>query len=104
MVRTAIKRPISTEIKTTPKKAPMQAMKSDLSIFHIRITASMSIKPITAHIMIEASMAFGVYLNSGVMSSNVKNTTQDITMFETAVWHPAMKFTADRENDPACTH
>lgn len=61
----------------------------------------MSIKPITAHMMMEASMAFGVYLNSGVMTSSVKNTTQDITMLDTAVLQPAMKFTAEREKDPA---
>jgi len=30
---TTIKRPISTEMKTTPKKAPMHAIKSNLSIF-----------------------------------------------------------------------
>lgn len=63
----------------------------------------MSIKPITAHMIIEASIAFGVYLNSGVMTSNVNNTTKDITMLDTAVLQPAMKFTAERENDPALT-
>lgn len=98
---TAIKRPISTEAKITPKKAPMQATKSNLSIFHNRLTASTSIRPTTADIMIEASMAFGVYLNSDVMNSKVKNTTQDITMLDMAVLQPAMKFTAEREKDPA---
>lgn len=87
---TEIKRPISTETKTTPKKAPMQAAKSSLSIFHMRTAASKSIRPRTADIMIAARMAFGVYLKSGVMNTNVRATTMAITMFETAVWHPAM--------------
>lgn len=87
---TAIKRPISTEAKTTPKKAPMQAMKSNLSIFHIKIAALKSIRPMTADIMIDERMAFGVYLKSGVMNFKVRNTTKDITMLETAVWQPDM--------------
>lgn len=87
---TAIKRPISTQAKTTPNKAPMQAMKSNLSIFHISNIASMSINPTTADIMMEASMAFGVYLNNGVITSRVSNTTIDITIFDTAVLHPAI--------------
>lgn len=45
----------------------------------------MSIKLITAEIMMTARIAFGVYLKRGVMNSRVRNTTQDITMFETAV-------------------
>ncbi|KAG9145412.1 hypothetical protein Leryth_022909 [Lithospermum erythrorhizon] len=96
-----IKRPISTDTKTTPKKAPMQATKSDLSIFHMRIIASKSISPRTADIMMDAKMAFGVYLNNGVMISKVSSTTIDMTMLETAELHPAMKFTADLEKDPA---
>lgn len=87
---TAIRRPISTLMKITPKKAPMQARKSNLSIFHSRITASMFTRPSTAAIIIDASTAFGVYLKSGVMSSSVNNTTMDITMFDTAVLQPAM--------------
>ncbi|KAG5581017.1 hypothetical protein H5410_051644 [Solanum commersonii] len=82
---TAIKRPISTDWKTTPKKAPMQATKSNLSILYRRVIASISINPITADMMMEASIAFGVYLNNGVISSKVSNTTQDMTIFETAV-------------------
>lgn len=39
-VLTAIKRPISTDLKTTPKNAPMHAMKSILSTFQMRIAAS----------------------------------------------------------------
>lgn len=85
----------------TPKKAPIQATKSNLSIFQSKTAASMSTRPTTAAIMIEASTAFGVYLNNGVMSSKVRSTTQDITILETAVWQPAMKFTAEREKDPA---
>lgn len=53
--------------------------------------------------MMDASMALGVYLNNGVISSRVSKTTKDITMFDTAVLHPAIQFTADRENDPATT-
>jgi len=40
IVLTAIRSPISTETKTTPKNAPMQATKSNLSIFQIKIAAS----------------------------------------------------------------
>lgn len=87
---TAIRSPISTEIKITPKNAPMQAMKSNLSIFHMRIAASKSIRPITAHIIIDERIALGVYLKRGVMNSKVKKTTHDITMFDTAVLQPAM--------------
>jgi hypothetical protein len=36
-----------------------------------------------------------------VINCKVKNTTIDITMLETAVWQPDMKFTADRENEPS---
>lgn len=39
-ILTAIKRPISTDLKITPKNAPMQARKSNLSIFHMSIAAS----------------------------------------------------------------
>lgn len=87
---TAISNPISTEAKITPKKAPTQAMKSSLSIFHIKIAASQSIRPITADIMMAERMAFGVYLKRGVRNFRVRNTTQDITMFDTAVLQPAM--------------
>ena len=40
--------------------------------------------------MIEERIAFGVYLNSGVINSNVSITTIDITTFDTAVLQPAM--------------
>jgi len=40
--------------------------------------------------MIEERMAFGVYLNNGVINSNVSITTVDITTFDTAVLQPAM--------------
>ena len=98
---TAIKSPISTETKTTPRRAPMQATKSNLSIFHNRIMAGMSIRLRTADMMIEEIMAFGVYLNNGVITSKVSSTMQDITMLEAAVLQPAMLLTADREKDPA---
>ena len=54
----------------------------------------------TAQMMIEARMAFGVYLKRGVKNCRVKNTTTDMTILETAVSQPAMKFTADREKEP----
>lgn len=82
-------------------KAPIQATKSNLSIFQMRSIASMSINPSTAVIMMEANIAFGVYLNNGVMNSRVNKTTKDMTILETAVLHPAILFTADLENDPA---
>ena len=100
---TEIRRPISTFMKITPKKAPMQATKSNLSIFHSRTTSSMFTRFITAAIIIAASTAFGVYLNSGAMTSRVSNTTIDMMMFDTAVSQPAIKFTGERENDPAQT-
>lgn len=68
----------------------MQAKKSHLSTFQIIIIASTSIRPITADIMMDARMAFGVYLNSGVRTSRTINTMKDITMFETALQQPAM--------------
>lgn len=46
-------------------------------------------------------MAFGVYLKRGVRISKVSITTSDITTFETDVWQPAIKFTAEREKEPA---
>lgn len=100
-ILTAIRRPISTEKKITPKKAPMHAIKSNLSHFQIRYAPLMSIKLSTAEIMIDARIAFGVYLNKGVISNNVSNTTIDITILDTAVLQPAMKLTADLEKDPA---
>lgn len=74
----------------TPRKAPIQATKSNLSIFHINFAACNSTRLITADIMIADRIAFGVYLKSGVMKTKVKSTTMDITMLETAVWQPAM--------------
>lgn len=55
----------------------------------------------TAEIMMAERIAFGVYLKMGVINSKVRNTTQDMTMLETAVLQPAMKFTAEREKEPA---
>lgn len=98
---TAIRRPISTFLKITPRKAPMQAIKSNLSIFQSKTVASMSTRPITAAIIMEDRTAIGVYLNNGVMSNRASNTTMDKTKFDTAVLQPAMKFTAEREKDPA---
>lgn len=90
MLFTAMRSPISTETKTTPKKAPIQATKSNLSIFHSKTTASKSMRPMTADIMMDASIAFGVYLNNGVMTKRVSNTIIDITILDTAVLQPAM--------------
>ena len=87
---TAIKRPISTEMKTTPRKAPMHAVKSNLSIFQMIIMALISTRFTTAAMMIAARIALGRYLNKGVMNSNVNRTIMDMTMLETAVWQPAM--------------
>ncbi|KAL0546191.1 hypothetical protein IC582_016097 [Cucumis melo] len=74
----------------TPKKAPIQATKSNLSIFQISFTAYKSIRLITADMMIADRIALGVYLKSGVRNAKVSSTTMDITMLETAVWQPAM--------------
>lgn len=78
------------DMKTTPKKAPMHAMKSNLSTFQIVYAASMSIRLSTAEMMMAASTAFGVYLNRGVITSKVSITTIDITMLDTGVQQPAM--------------
>nr|GLL23851.1 non-specific lipid-transfer protein-like protein At5g64080 [Ipomoea trifida] len=40
--------------------------------------------------MMEARIALGVYLKSGVMSRSVSMTTHDITILDTVVWHPAI--------------
>jgi cytochrome oxidase Cu insertion factor (SCO1/SenC/PrrC family) len=50
----------------------------------------MSMRFNTAAMIIEASTAFGVYLNSGVITNRVNNKTKDITMFDTAVLQPAI--------------
>ena len=50
--------------------------------------------------MIVARMTFGVYLKRGVRNCKVKNTTTDMTILDTAVSQPAMKFTAEREKEP----
>ena len=54
----------------------------------------------TAEMMIVARMAFGVYLKRGVRNCKVKNTTTDMTILDTAVSQPDMKFTAEREKEP----
>lgn len=43
----------------------------------------------TAEIMMAERIAFGVYSKRGVMNNNVRTTTTDMTMLETAVWQPA---------------
>jgi hypothetical protein len=50
--------------------------------------------------MIDPRIAFGVYLNRGVMTNKVRSTTTDITTLDTGVLQPAMKLTAEREKEP----
>ena len=54
----------------------------------------------TAEMIIVARMTFGVYLKRGVRNCKVKNTTTDMTILDTAVSQPDMKFTAEREKEP----
>lgn len=63
----------------------MHAMKSNLSTFQMRVAASISMRLITAEIMMAESIAFGVYLKRGVITSKVSMTISDITIFDTAV-------------------
>lgn len=49
----------------------------------------------------EARIANGVKYNSLVINSNVIITVIAITIFDTTVSHPALKFTAVLENEPA---
>lgn len=63
----------------------------------------MLMSPGKADRIIEANMATGVKYNSLVQNSSDISTVIAITMFDTAVSQPALKFTAVLENDPACT-
>ena len=74
----------------TPKKAPMQATKSNLSTFQIRKAARKSTRLITAEMMIDDMTAFGVYLKRGVITSRVSNTTRDMIILDTGVLQPAI--------------
>lgn len=98
---TAVKRPVSTDANRTPKNAPMHMMKSTLSTLQILRTSEISINPGRAARIIDARMATGVKYNSLVSSSNEIVTVMAMMMLETAVWQPALKFTAVRENEPA---
>lgn len=60
MLLTAIRRPISADINSTPRKAPKHAIKSILSIFQIAHAALKSTSPDTAEVIIAARIAFGV--------------------------------------------
>lgn len=82
---TAIRRPISTDTKKTPRKAPKHARKSNLSIFQISHAARRSIKDRTAEMMIAERMQFGVYLNKGVSTNKTTSTTMAIIMLDIAV-------------------
>ncbi|KAL4556023.1 hypothetical protein LXL04_038658 [Taraxacum kok-saghyz] len=93
-----MRRPISTEAQTTAKKAPIQAKKCNLSIFHSSKTASKSMRPTTAFMMMDARIAFGVYLNNGVMTKRVNITIHDMTILDTAVLHPDIYTKRDDEN------
>ncbi len=88
------------EMNKTPKKAPNIATKSNLSTFQMRYAALKLINEITAAMMTDARMVLGVYLNSGVRAFKTTITTSAITMFDTVVYAPALKFTADLEKEP----
>ena len=51
--------------------------------------------------MIEARIVMGVKYKSLVSNSSDTSTVMAITIFDTTVWQPALKFTAVRENEPA---
>jgi hypothetical protein len=74
-----------------------------LSIFQISHAARRSIKDRTAEMMIAERMQDGVYLNKGVSTNKTISTTMAIMMFDIAVYTPALKLTADLENEPATT-
>ena len=61
----------------------------------------MSMSPGIAERIIEARIAVGVKYKSFVKNCKDINTVMAITMLEMAVSHPALKFTAERENEPA---
>lgn len=60
--------------------------------------------PGRAERIIEARIATGVKYKSLVSTCNDMITVIDITMLETKVSQPALKFTAVRENEPAQFH
>lgn len=60
----------------------------------------MSISPMTAVTMIAPNTRLGVYRNNGIKKRSVTITVTDMIMLETAVFTPALWFTADRENAP----
>lgn len=57
-------------------------------------------RPSIAEMIMEDRTTRGVKWNNGVSNNNVTITANAMTMFDTAVLHPALKFTADRENGP----
>lgn len=57
--------------------------------------------PGRAEMITEARIATGVKYKSFVKNSRQMITVIAITMFDTAVSQPALKFTALRENEPA---
>ena len=82
--------PISTEMKTTPKKAPAMATKSPKSTFQILYMALKSMRPMTALMMMDARMQLGRSWKSPVNATNTIITISDITMFATGVFTPAL--------------
>jgi hypothetical protein len=97
---TATARPSWTEIKITPKKAVNMTRKSNLSIFQMWQAAGISMRPITAVTMIAPNTTLGVYWNNGIRKRSVTITVTDITIFEAAVFAPALLLTAEREKAP----
>lgn len=76
-------------------------MKSTLSTLQMLHASAISMSPGRADRIIDARMATGVKYNSLVSSSNEIKTVMDMTILETVVWQPELKFTAVRENEPA---
>lgn len=99
-IMTAMDKPISTLPKVTPKYAPRHIIQSILSIFQRWMTAGMSMMPTMATIIMEERTTSGVYWNNGVKNNSVIIITIAMIILETAVLHPALKFTALLENGP----
>jgi predicted ATP-grasp superfamily ATP-dependent carboligase len=62
--------------------------------------AGISMRPITAVTMIAPNTTLGVYWNNGIRKRSVTITVTDITIFEAAVFAPALLLTAEREKAP----
>jgi hypothetical protein len=53
--------------------------------------------------MIAPNTTLGVYWNNGIRKRSVTITVTDITIFEAAVFAPALLLTAEREKAPVVT-